>query len=435
MKQKKIINDSIRYVWHPCSQMQNYDDRNLKAIRYAKGSWLFDFDDKKYFDGVSSWWVNVFGHNNSYINKKIKEQLDRFEHVMLAGMTHLPVVQLSKKLTQLTNLHHCLYGSDGSNAIEIAIKLSVHYWKNCNQPKKTKLAYLENSYHGETIGALSVTDVDLFKKSYSSLLKKNIVLPSPSSNFYKTKKTDKDFAIEQFKKAEKILKAHKNDLAAVLIEPRVQCAAGMHIYHPIYIKLMSNLCKQLDIHFIVDEIAVGFGRTGTFFGYQHGGVTVRPDMVCISKGLTGGYLPLSATIVNKKIYESFLSDDFKKGFLHSHSYTGNPLACAAANATIDLFMNKQVIKKNLIKSKLFDEILCQLKNFEIKQYQNVGMIWRFNLTEKIDTQEFIKNMLNQNVLIRPIGKTVYLMPPYSSTLRDIRSVYKSFEKVFLKLKK
>ena len=267
------------------------------------------------------------------------------------------------------------------------------------------------------------------------MLKKNIVLPSPSPNFYKTKKIDKEFAIEQFKKAEKILKAHKNDLAAVLIEPHIQCAAGMHIYHPVYIKLMSSLCKHLDIHFIVDEIAVGFGRTGTFFGYQNGGATVRPDMVCISKGLTGGYLPLSATIVNKKIYESFLSDDFKKGFLHSHSYTGNPLACAAANATIDLFMNKQVIKKNLIKSKLFDEVLRQLKKFEIKQYQNVGMIWRFNLSEKIDTQEFVKNMLTENVLIRPIGKTVYLMPPYSSTLRDIRRVYNSFEKVFLKLTK
>jgi adenosylmethionine-8-amino-7-oxononanoate aminotransferase len=435
MKQNEIINDSIKYVWHPCSQMHNYDENNLKAIKYAKGSWLFDYDGKKYFDGVSSWWVNIFGHNNSYISKKIKEQLDQFEHVMLAGMTHLPVVELSKKLTQLTNLHHCLYGSDGSNAIEIAIKLSVHYWKNSNQPKKIKFAYLENSYHGETIGALSVTDVSLFRKNYSPLLKKNIVLPSPSANFYKTKKTDKDFAVEQFKKAEKILKANKNELAAVLIEPCVQCAAGMHIYHPIYIRLISELCKQLDIHFIVDEIAVGFGRTGTFFGYQHGGKNIRPDMVCVSKGLTGGYLPLSATIVNEKIYQSFLSDDFKKGFLHSHSYTGNPLACTAANATIDLFTSKHVIKKNIIKSKLFDEILCQLKKFKIKQYQNVGMIWRFNLPEKIDKQEFVKDMLHENVLLRPIGNTIYLMPPYSTSIADIRRVYNSFRKVFLKLTK
>jgi adenosylmethionine-8-amino-7-oxononanoate aminotransferase len=349
---------------------------------------------------------------------------------MLSGMTHQPVIELSKRLNTLANMDHCFYSSDGSSAVEVALKVSYHYWKNKGQ-KKTKFALLENSYHGETLGALSVTDVDIFSKNYHSLLNKNIILPNPSPKNYESEKKLKEFALESFKKAEVILNKHHKTIAGLIIEPILQCASGMNYYHPIYLKKLRALCSKLDIHFIADEIAVGFGRTGKMFACQH--ANIKPDIMCLSKGLSGGYLPLAATLVSKKIYQEFLNPDVEKNFLHSHSFTGNPLACSAAIATLDYFNKKLSMDKVNEKSQQFNQIMKQLTKYNIRNFFNIGMIWRFDLPETQKSMKFQSLAREEGLLIRPIGRCVYIMPPYTSTLSDIKFVVKVLEKIFKKL--
>ena len=427
---RKIIKESIENVWHPCSRMDQYNDQNLIAIESGNKSWLRSVDGKDYFDAISSWWVNLFGHNNPYLKKNITTQLNKIEHVMLSGMTHQPVIELSKRLNKLANMDHCFYSSDGSSAVEVALKVSYHYWKNKGQ-KKTKFALLENSYHGETLGALSVTDVDIFSKNYHSLLNKNIILPNASPKNYESEKKLKEFALDSFKKAEVILNKHHKTIAGLIIEPILQCASGMNYYHPIYLKKLRALCSKLNIHFIADEIAVGFGRTGKMFACQH--ANIKPDIMCLSKGLSGGYLPLAATLVSKKIYQEFLNPDVEKNFLHSHSFTGNPLACSAAIATLDYFNKKLSMDKVNEKSQQFNQIMKQLTKYNIRNFFNIGMIWRFDLPETQEPMKFESLAREEGLLIRPIGRCVYIMPPYTSTLSDIKFVVKVLEKIFKKL--
>jgi len=427
---RKIIKESIENVWHPCSRMDQYNDQNLIAIESGNKSWLRSVDGKDYFDAISSWWVNLFGHNNPYLKKNITTQLNKIEHVMLSGMTHQPVIELSKRLNKLANMDHCFYSSDGSSAVEVALKVSYHYWKNKGQ-KKTKFALLENSYHGETLGALSVTDVDIFSKNYHSLLNKNIILPNASPKNYESEKKLKEFALDSFKKAEVILNKHHKTIAGLIIEPILQCASGMNYYHPIYLKKLRALCSKLNIHFIADEIAVGFGRTGKMFACQH--ANIKPDIMCLSKGLSGGYLPLAATLVSKKIYQEFLNPDVEKNFLHSHSFTGNPLACSAAIATLDYFNKKLSMDKVNEKSQMFNQIMKQLTKYNIRNFFNIGMIWRFDLPETQEPMKFESLAREEGLLIRPIGRCVYIMPPYTSTLSDIKFAVKVLEKIFKKL--
>ena len=427
---RKLIKESIKNVWHPCSRMDQYNDENLIAIESGNKSWLRSVDGKIYFDAISSWWVNLFGHNNPFLKKNIISQLNKIEHVMLSGMTHQPVTDLSKRLNDLANMDHCFYSSDGSSAVEVALKVSYHYFKNKGQ-KKTKFALIKNSYHGETLGALSVTDVDIFSKNYHSLLNKNFILPNPSPKNYESEKKLKEFALESFKKAEVILNKHHKKIAGLIIEPILQCASGMNYYHPIYLKKLRTLCSKLDIHFIADEIAVGFGRTGKMLACQH--ANIKPDIMCLSKGLSGGYLPLAATLVSKKIYQEFLKPDVEKNFLHSHSFTGNPLACSAAIATLDYFNKKLSMDKINEKSQLFNQILKKLTKYNIRNFFNIGMIWRFDLPETHESMKFESLARAEGLLIRPIGRCVYIMPPYTSTLSDIKFVLKVLEKIFKKL--
>lgn len=427
---KKLIKESLENVWHPYSRMDQYNDQNLIVIEAGKKSWLRSVDGKDYFDGICSWWVNLFGHNNPYLKKSIINQLNKIEHLMLSGMTHQPVINLSQRLNKLTDMDHCFYSSDGSSAVEVALKVSYHYWKNKGQ-KKTKFALLRNSYHGETLGALSVTDVHIFSKNYHSLLNKNIILPNPSPKKYESEKQLKEFALESFKKAEKILNKYHKSIAGVIIEPILQCASGMNYYHPIYLKKLKILCSKLNIHFIADEIAVGFGRTGKMFACQH--ANIKPDIMCLSKGLSGGYLPLAATLVSKNIYKEFLNKDVEKNFLHSHSFTGNPLACSAAIATLDYFNEKLSIDNINDKSRAFNKIMMKLTKYNIRNFFNIGMIWRFDLPESKEPRIFESLAREEGLIIRPIGKSVYIMPPYTSTLSDIRFVVKVIENIFKKL--
>lgn len=412
MNNQHYIDRSLKSLWNPCTQMKIKQAQSIVPIKRGEGVWLYDYNEKKYLDAISSWWVNLFGHNQSEIKKFITSQLDLVEHVMLAGLTHEPAIQLSEKLSSLTNLGHAFYGSDGSNAIEIAIKMSVHYWKNKRQPKKNKIIFLENSYHGETLGALSVTDIKIFRKNYASLIKKNSPIRTPDWRYATKGETASSYALRCIEDLETYLQNNHQKIAAFILEPLVQCATGMGMYHSIYLTKARELCSQYHIHLIDDEIAVGFGRTGKMFAFEY--ANIKPDFICLSKGLTGGYLPLSAVLTTDDIYNAFYEDKIEKGFLHSHSYTGNPLACSAALGTLSYFENHDVINHNNKTSTYISERMKSLLTLPISNLRNLGMIWAFDLEDipKKKLKEISMEAINRGLLIRPIGHTIYFMPPY-----------------------
>ena len=410
MQNKNFIQRSLKSVWHPCSQMKHYEQNNLIPIKRAKGVWLYDFDGNKYLDATSSWWVNLFGHNQPLIKAKIKKQIDLLEHSMIAGLTHEPVIELSEQLAKLTKLGHCFYGSDGANAIEIDIKMSTHFWRQNKQQRKNKLVYLRKSYHGETLGALAVTSIPIFKESYKDLLKNHIQINSPDWRDRSAEETKEEFAAKKLDELRSLLKKRHNSISAIIVEPLVQCAGGMAMHSKNYLIGLAKMCQEFDVHLIADEIAVGFGRTGSMFAFQQ--AKIIPDFLCLSKGLTGGYLPLSVVLTTKTIYQAFYHNDTRQGFLHSHSYTGNPLACAAALATLSIFKNKKIIQSNRQKTKMINALLTDLKTLPIHNLRNLGMIWAFEIDKKINPEKILKYCHQHGLLIRPIGLTFYLMPPY-----------------------
>jgi len=419
MSNQDLLSRSLQSVWHPCTQMKQHEVFPLIPIQRGDGVWLYDSDGKKYLDAVSSWWVNLFGHNNPRIKDVIKQQLDTLEHVMLAGFTHEPVVELSEQLAKLTGLGHAFYGSDGASATEIALKMSFHYWRNIGKTGKTRFISLQNSYHGETMGSLGVTDVAIFKDTYAPLLIQSAQVPSPDFRLAETGESAEDFALRCAAQLETYLAEHHAELAAFIIEPLVQCAAGMGMYHPAYLNKVREICSQYEVHLIADEIAVGFGRTGTMFACEQG--NIKPDFICLSKGITGGYLPLSAVLTTDEIYQAFYHDSTVKGFLHSHSYTGNPLACSAALATLAIFSADNIIEKNKAKSASIVEKMQVLTDLPIHHLRHQGMIFAFDVLTQNSrfSRQSYQGGVEQGLLLRPIGNTVYFMPPYTITEPEI----------------
>lgn len=407
-----LLNRSLQSVWHPCTQMKQHEQWPLIPISSGDGMWLTDMEGKRYLDAVSSWWVNLFGHNHPRIKEAIKQQLDSLEHVMLAGFTHEPVVELSEKLSHLTGLGHAFYASDGASATEIALKMSFHYWRNHGKLGKNKFISLQNSYHGETLGALGVTDVAIFKDTYAPLLMQSAQMPSPDARLAEAGESAEAFALRCAQVLEAYVAQHHTELAAFIIEPLIQCAAGMGMYDAIYLKRAREICDEYDVHFIADEIAVGFGRTGTMFACEQ--AQIKPDFICLSKGITGGYLPLSAVLTTDEVYAAFYDDSVVKGFLHSHSYTGNPLACRAALATLAIFETDDVIQINQQKSATLNQKMQALTHLPIQHLRNKGMIWAFDVDTKHTAfaTACYQQALQHGLLLRPIGKTVYFMPPY-----------------------
>lgn len=422
MKNHQLLQRSLSSVWHPCTQMKQHEQFPLVPISRGDGVWLVDADGNRYLDAVSSWWVNLFGHNNTRIKDAIKLQLDTLEHVMLAGFTHEPVVALSEKLAKLTGLGHAFYGSDGASATEIALKMSFHYWRNTGKPNKTKFVSLQNSYHGETLGALGVTDVAIFKDTYAPLLMQSAQMPSPDFRLAETEESAENYAMRCAEALENYLAAHHHEIAAFIIEPLVQCAAGMGMYHPIYMARAREICTQYRVHLIADEIAVGFGRTGTMFACEQ--ANIKPDFICLSKGITGGYLPLSAVLTTDEVYQAFYDDSTIRGFLHSHSYTGNPLACSAALATLAIFESDNVLQTNLEKAAAIWAKMQVLTDLPIKHLRHQGMIFAFDvITQNAQfSKQCYQAALQQNLLIRPVGNTVYFMPPYTITFDEINTM-------------
>lgn len=395
--------------------MKQHEILPLIPVSRGEGVWLYDFDGHRYLDAISSWWVNLFGHCNPRINQAIIEQVGTIEHAMLAGMTHEGVIALSEQLSAIApgQLGHCFYGSDGAAATEIALKMSFHYWQNSSRPGKRRFISLQNSYHGETVGALSVTDVAIFKDTYAPLVVAADQVPSPDWRLKDAGETAQDFAARCVQALEAYLQVHHDSIAAFIVEPLVQGAAGMGMYSPDYLRAARRLCDQYQVHLIADEIAVGMGRTGTMFACEQAGIA--PDFMCLSKGITGGYLPLSVVLTTDDVYQAFYCDDVSRAFLHSHSYTGNALACSAALATLAIFRDDHVLDANRAKAALINEAAVPIaRHPRVRNFRNTGMIWAFEVetSDPAFSRHFFQEALQRGVLLRPIGNTVYFMPPY-----------------------
>lgn len=432
-RNQSIAARDLSVVWHPCTQMKDHERLPLVPISRGEGVWLYDFEGKRYLDAISSWWVNLFGHANGRINAALRDQLERLEHVILAGFTHEPVLELSERLVRLlpAGLTRCFYADNGSSAVEVAVKMSFHYWRNHGHSRKTRFITLASSYHGETLGALAVGNVELYKETYRPLLMDVITVPSPDCYEREPGEDWETHSRRMFAHMEQALSEHAGETAAVIVEPLVQCAGGMRMYHPVYLSLLREACDRHGVHLIADEIAVGFGRTGTLFACEQAGI--RPDFICLSKGLTAGYLPLSVVATTEDVYSAFY-DDYTRltAFLHSHSYTGNPLACRAALATLDIFAADDVVRRNRDLAACMARECAELADHpHVAEIRQTGMILAIELVKDRATREtfawqerrglrFYEHALGAGALIRPLGNVIYWMPPYVITPEQIR---------------
>ncbi len=428
MTNHELMQEDLKYIFHPCSQMKDHEKLPLIPIKKAKGSYIEDYDGNRYLDCISSWWVNLFGHSNEYINSRIRDQLEDLEHVIFAGFTHKPAIDLARRLVALTPepLKKIFFADNGSSAIEISLKMSFQYFKNRGEERPLFVS-LQNSYHGETMGALAVSDTGLYKDIYKDILIKTVQAASPAL-------VSEDEAIESMRS---VLQEHHGKVSSVVIEPLVQCAGSMQMYGATYIAKLRTLCDEFGVFLIADEVAVGFGRTGTMFAIEQAGIS--PDFLCLSKGITGGYMPLSVVMFTNDIYNAFYCDyNEGKSFLDSHSYTGNTIACATANAVLDIFEQENVIENN--KSKIAfiareTEKFKRLKN--VKEVRQCGMICAIELQgysaqERIGLHVF-QEALKQGVYIRPLGHIIYFMPPYcfseDELLKMIETTYEIVNKM------
>ena len=415
----------LAVLWHPCTQMKDHEHLPLIPIRSGQGAWLEDFDGKRYLDAISSWWVNLFGHAHPRISEAVAAQARTLEHVIMAGFSHRPGIELAERLTALApdGLSRCFYADNGSSAVEVALKMSFHYWRNLGRPEKRRFINLANSYHGETLGALAVGDVALYRETYGPLLMDVITAPSPDCYARAPGQDWEEHSRAMIEPMRALLEHHAGETCAVIVEPLVQCAGNMRMYHPIYLSLLRQACDEFGVHLIADEIAVGFGRTGTLFACEQ--AAISPDFLCLSKGLTGGYLPLSAVLTRESVYQAFYDDyETLNAFLHSHSYTGNPLACSAALASLDIFHDEPVLERNRHLAACMRTGVAGLDGHphvaEIRQH---GMILAIEMVRDARSREpwpwqqrrglrVYEYALTQGVLLRPLGNVIYFMPPY-----------------------
>ena len=422
----------LAHVWHPCTQMKDHEQLPPIPVRRGEGAWLEDYEGKRYLDAISSWWVNLFGHANPRINAAVRAQLEELEQVILAGFTHEPVIALSEELCAIApaGLTRCFYADNGSSAVEVAVKMSFHFWHNTGRSAKRRFLTLSNSYHGETLGALAVGNVELYKEIYRPLLMDVITVPSPDCFHRERGESPAEYSRRQFAHMETALGKHAQEACAVIVEPLVQCAGGMRMYDPVYLALLREACDRHQVHLIADEIAVGFGRTGTMFACEQAGI--RPDFMCLSKGLTGGYLPLSAVMTTEAVYAAFYDEYVKlNAFLHSHSFTGNPLGCAAARASLAIFRDDHVLEANrTLAARLGERAGALADHPHVAEVRQRGMILAIELAaDKASRAPYpwqerrglrvYRHALTRGVLLRPIGNVVYFMPPYVITPAEI----------------
>jgi len=426
----------LKYVWHPCSQMKDYEEFPPIVVERGEGAYIFDVTGKRYLDAVSSWWVNLFGHCNKRINAAVKKQLDKLEHVIFANFSHQPAIELAEKIVAITpkGLNKVFFADNGSSAVEVALKMSFQYHQQTGNSAKKRFIKISDAYHGETLGALSVGDLDLYSRIYRPLMIDTIKVSGPDCYRCRYGKERSACSAECFEAMEKAIQEKHAEICAVIIEPMVQAAAGMKIYSPIYLEKLREACSDHNIHLIADEVAVGFGRTGKMFACEHAGIA--PDLMCLSKGLTAGYMPLSLVVATDEIYSAFYSDYGElKAFMHSHSYTGNPLACAVALESLRIFEDEDVLNVNRKKSELIRKLTEPFAKLHpnVGELRQIGMIAALELVEnKASKKAFswekrvgyniYKIALNEGLLLRPLGNVLYFMPPYIVEQEDIEKI-------------
>jgi len=420
----------LAVLWHPCTQMREHPDvLPLVPIARGEGAWLVDQDGRRYLDGISSWWTNLHGHAEPRIAEAIARQARSLEQVILAGFSHAPAVELAERLLAVAPrqpgrepLAKVFYADNGSAGVEVALKMAFHWFRNRGEPQRTRFVALENGYHGETLGALAVGDIPLYRRTYAPLLAEALFAPSPDAWLAAPGETPAQRALRAADALADLFDQHPGEICAVIVEPRLQCAGGMRMHDPVYLRRVRELCDANGAFLVADEIATGFGRTGTLFAFEQAGV--MPDLMCVSKGLTGGFLPLAAVLATQAIYDGFLDDSRERAFLHSHSYTGNPLACAAALASLDIFESDGVLERNRATAAHMARLAAPLASLpHVAEVRQAGMVVAFELTR--DGQRDVpfdpalrvglrayRAALERGVLLRPLGDVLYWMPPY-----------------------
>ena len=433
----------LKHNWHPYTQMKDCENFPPIPIERAEGIKLYDYDGNFYYDTISSWWCNVHGHNHPYIKDAIKKQLDKLEHVLFAGFTHKSAIELSEKLVKITpeNLTRVFYSDDGSTAVETALKMSFQYWHNTGKKNKKEFLALDQAYHGDTIGTMAVSGVDLYNARFKSLFYSSFKAPTPYCYRCAFDKKKGECALECLDAMEDILKKESENIAAVILEPILMGAAGMIIYPAEYLKGVGSLAKKYDVHLIVDEVAAGFGRTGKMCASEH--ASIEPDFMCISKGVTSGYLPIGVTMTTESVYEAFYAEysDFKT-FYHGHTYTANPLACAAAIASIDLFEKENTLQRAKEIGKKLASFIGEMSELEVVgDARTIGVVGALELVKNRETKEpfgpeerigleIYKKGLNNNLVLRPLGNVIYLFLPLSVKDNELDDIFMRTKDVF-----
>lgn len=430
---QELIEKDLKYIWHPCSQMKDYEELLPIVIESGKGAYLYDVDGKRYLDCVSSWWCNLFGHSNERLNNALKNQVEKIEHVIFANFTNLPAIELSERLVNITgeNLQKVFFCDNGSSAVEAALKMSFHYNMQSGKEKKKKFIALEDAYHGETIGALSMGDLDIYSAVYKPLMLDVQRVKAPDCYRCPYNKNRENCSCECFEHMEKVMSENAHELSGVIVEPLIQAAAGMKIYPSLYLKKLREACDKYDIHLIADEIAVGFGRTGKMFASEHARIT--PDFMCLSKGLTGGYMPMAVVLTTNKVYDCFYDDYNKhKAFMHSHTYSGNALGCSIAVEVLNIFEDENILQMINEKGELLNKKLRNaLENHKnVGEIRSQGMINAIELVANKNTKkgfdsdlrigyQIYKKALDRGLLLRPLGNILYFNPPYVISQEDM----------------
>lgn len=418
------VSEDLKYIWHPCSQMKDYEELKPIVIDHGHGAYLYDINGKEYIDIISSWWCNLLGHTNKRINDAIKKQLDTLEHVIFANLSHKPAIELCRELIKIVPKGLCKFNfsDNGSASVECALKMAFQYHYQTGHPEKQKFMCLSEGYHGETIGALSVGSMDLYAKIYKPMLMTAVHTQAPDCYRCPFGKDRDHCQCECFINAERDFAQHGKELAAVIVEPLIQGSAGMRIYPPLYLEKLRRLCDEYNVLLIADEIATGFGRTGKMFAFDY--TNVSPDIMTISKGLTGGYMPMAMTITTQAIYDAFYADyNEGKAFMHSHTYSGNPLGCTAALAVQKILREDKVLDKAAetavyLHQKLTDR-LGSHKN--VGEIRHLGLINAIELVADKDTKtpfdsqkrlgyQIYKKALQRGLLLRPLGDVLYFNP-------------------------
>jgi len=435
MTRDQILALDRRHVWHPCTQEKDHETLPPIPIARGDGVYLIDVDGNRYLDGVSSWWVNLFGHNHPRLIDALHRQAARISHHIFAGFTHEPAVTLASRLAKLApgDLCRVFFTDNGSSAVEAALKMSFQFWLQSGFPAKHKFVSLREAYHGETVGALSVGGIDLYRKVYQPILLEGYQVPGPDCYRCPYGLTRGSCSAECIAPLAETLERYADTVAGVIVEPLIQGAAGMRIYPPVYLRKLRALCDRYRVHYIADEIAVGFGRTGRMFANEHAGVA--PDLLCLSKGITGGTMPLAVVMCGETIYQAFYDDyETLKAFFHSHSYSGNPLACAVANEVLDIFDEEQVLDRLVAKQEQLDRSAERFKALpQVGEYRRCGMVAAIELVADRATKtpypwqerrgyRVYRHALERGALLRPLGNVVYFMPPLSISSEDLQEL-------------